>query len=82
MIYVKIYHCVTLATILAFCICRPYIISNTQSIVMYGVMDVSCMKYGVWDVNHFKSLVTMRYAANYNTGVIHAFILPKGSRKD
>ena len=49
---------------------------------MYGVMDVSCMKYGVWDVNHFKSLVTMRYAANYNTGVIHAFILPKGSRKD
>ena len=35
--------------------CRHYIIENTQFRVMYGVMDVLCMKYGVWDVDHSKS---------------------------
>ena len=35
--------------------CRHYIVENTQFRVMYGVMDVYCMKYGVWDINHFKS---------------------------
>ena len=74
---IKIQQCIITSYyyILAFCICRPYIIANTQSLVMYGVMDVSCMKYGVWGVNRFMSLAIMRYAANYNTGVICAFIL-------
>ena len=35
--------------------CRHYIIENTQFRVMYGVMDVYCMKYGVWDINHLKN---------------------------
>ena len=35
--------------------CRHYIIKNTQFRVMYGVMDVYCMKYGVWDIHHLKS---------------------------
>ena len=35
--------------------CRHYIIENTQFRVMYGVMDVYCMKYGVWDIHHLKS---------------------------
>ena len=34
---------------------RHYITENTQFRVMYGVMDVLCMKYGVWDVSHLKS---------------------------
>ena len=35
--------------------CRHYIIENTQFRVMYGVMDVYYMKYGVWDINHLKT---------------------------
>ena len=33
---------------------RHYITENTQFRVMYGVMDVYCMKYGVWDINHLR----------------------------
>ena len=40
---------------LSMCIYRQYITGNTQFRVMYGVMDVLCMKYGVWDVSHLKS---------------------------
>ena len=32
-------------------LCRHYIIENTQFRVIYGVMDVYCMKYGVWEVS-------------------------------
>ena len=35
--------------------CRHYFTENTQFRVMHGVMDVLCMKYGVWDVSHLKS---------------------------
>ena len=34
--------------------CRRCIIENTQFRVMYGVMDVYCMKYGVWGINHLR----------------------------
>ena len=40
---------------IAYCACRHYIIGNSQFRVMYGVMVVYCMKYGVWDINHLKS---------------------------
>ena len=38
-----------------FTYCRHYITENTQFRVTYGVMDVCCMKYGVWDINHLRS---------------------------
>ena len=34
---------------------RHYITENTQFRVMYGVMDVYCMKYGVWDIDRLKN---------------------------
>ena len=40
--------------------CRHYITKSTQFRVMYGVMDVYCMKYGVWGVSHMESLIMLR----------------------
>ena len=33
---------------------RHYFFKDTQLRVMYGVMGVSCMKYGVLDISHLK----------------------------
>ena len=33
---------------------RQYFTRNIQHEVMYGVLDVYCMKYGVWAINHLR----------------------------
>ena len=33
---------------------RHSITRNTQLLVMCGAMELSCMKYGVWDTSHLK----------------------------
>ena len=39
---------------------RQYITKNFQHKVMCGVLDVYCMKYGVWAINHLKILMEKR----------------------
>ena len=36
---------------------RQYSIGNIQYKVMCGVLDVYCMKYGVWGMNHLKKMM-------------------------
>ena len=40
---------------------RQYSIRNIQYKVMCGVLDVLCMKYGAWAINHLKILTQQRY---------------------
>ena len=41
---------------------RQFFIRSIQHRVMYGVLGVYCMKYGVWDISHLKILmVEQRY---------------------
>ena len=34
---------------------------STPLLVMCGVMEFSCMRYGVWDTNHLKTSQIIRY---------------------
>ena len=43
--------------------CRLCSIRSTLQPVMCGVLDVSCMRYGVSDTNHLKDTPTLRYFA-------------------
>jgi len=44
---------------------RQHITRNTQPKVMCGVMDVYCMRYGVWGVNHLRSYQISRYNVDH-----------------
>ena len=37
---------------------------STPLLVMCGVMELSCMRYGVWDTNHLKVLLMSRYTTS------------------
>ena len=43
------------------CLFRLCTTRSTLQPVMCGVLDVSCMRYGVSDINHLKDTPTLRY---------------------
>ena len=48
-----------------YCAYRLYTIESTQLRVMYGVMVHYCMRYGVLDTNHLRSIQINRYDIRY-----------------
>ena len=40
---------------------RPFTTRSTPQPVISGALVVSCMRYGVSDINHLKSILTQRY---------------------
>ena len=49
---------------------RHYTTENIQFKVMFGVMDVWSMKYGVWDPSHLKTSLSLMLVEIINCCVI------------
>ena len=45
----------------SFCF-RLFITRSIPQPVMFGALVVSCMRYGVWDTNHLRCTLIVRYA--------------------
>ena len=58
------YICMLLETKLSFLVTlRLSITKSTPVLVMCGAMELSCTRYGVWDINHSRPLPIQRLVA-------------------
>jgi len=46
---------------------------------MCGAMDVYSMKYGVWGVNHLRTLQILRYATTINYYIVNKLDINEGN---